>query len=87
MKMTLIRHNNNGDRMNIDIREYIINNFKEDNKEDIKKAIETSIASREEDPLLGMGVLFELAWNNSEDEIKNIIVSNIYKGINEKNDI
>ena len=49
---------------NIDVRKYIINNFKEDSIEDIKKSINRSIESRSEDPLIGLGVLFELKWNN-----------------------
>lgn len=68
--------------MNIDIRKYIINNFKDDNIEEIKNSIESSIKSKEEDPLLGMGVLFELAWINSNDSTKQIILSNIKNGIN-----
>ena len=43
---------------NIDVRKYIISNFKEDNIEDIKKSIEESITSHDEDPLIGLGVLF-----------------------------
>lgn len=70
--------------MNIDIRKYIINNFKDDNIEEIKNSIESSIKSKEEDPLLGMGVLFELAWINSNDSTKQIILSNIKNGINKK---
>lgn len=67
--------------MNIDLRKYIINNFKDDNVEDIEKSINMSIDSREEDPLIGMGVLFELAWVNSTKELKDEILSNIKKGI------
>lgn len=70
--------------MNIDIRKYIINNFKNDNINDIKNSIDKSIESRDEDPLLGMGVLFELAWINSNKEIKDIILNNIKKGIDER---
>ena len=55
--------------MNIDIRKYIIGNFKNNTTEDIKQSIETSIDSKEEDPLLGMGVLFELAWINSKEQL------------------
>ncbi len=66
---------------NIDIREYIKNNFKEDNIEDIKASIEQSISSHEDDPLIGLGVLFELLWNNSNKEEKEIILNNIKKGI------
>lgn len=66
---------------NIDIREYIKNNFKEDTIEDIKASIKQSISSHEDDPLIGLGVLFELLWNNSNKEEKEIILNNIKKGI------
>lgn len=66
---------------NIDVRSYIINNFKEDTTEDIKLSIEESISSKEDDPLIGLGVLFELLWNNSSDDEKDIIISNIKKGM------
>ena len=66
---------------NIDVRKYIINNFIEDSIEDIEKSINNSIDSRSEDPLIGLGVLFELMWNNSSNDIKNTILSNIKKGL------
>ena len=66
---------------NIDVRKYIINNFKEDSIEDIEKSINSSIESRSEDPLIGLGVLFELMWNNSSNDIKNTILTNIKKGL------
>lgn len=66
---------------NIDVRKYIINNFKEDSIEDIEKSINSSIESRSEDPLIGLGVLFELMWNNSSNDIKDTILSNIKKGL------
>ena len=56
---------------NIDIRNYIIENFKEDNEEKIRDSIETTIKFKDEDALIGLGVLFELLWeNSSEDERK-----------------
>lgn len=66
---------------NIDVRKYIINNFKEDSKEDIEKSITTSIESKSEDPLIGLGVLFELMWNQSNSETKETILTNIKKGL------
>lgn len=66
---------------NIDIRKYIISNFKNDSIEEIKSSIEESIESHEDDPLIGLGVLFELLWNNSNNEEKEIILSNIKKGM------
>ena len=67
---------------NIDVRQYIINNFKGDSIEDIKNSINSSIESGEEDPLIGLGVLFEVMWKQSSDDDKNIILSNIRKGLN-----
>ncbi len=67
--------------MNIDVRKYIINNFKDDDINEVKKAINTSIASHDEDPLIGMGVLLELAWTNSDDAFKEQMLNNIQKGL------
>ena len=66
---------------NIDIRQYIKNNFKDDNIEDIKSSIEDSISSKEDDPLIGLGVLFEILWNNSTKEQQTIILNIIKKGM------
>jgi len=66
---------------NIDVRKYIISNFKEDTTEDIRSSIEESISSKEDDPLIGLGVIFELLWNNSTEEEKQTILSNIKKGM------
>lgn len=66
---------------NIDVRAYIINNFKEDTTDEIKSSIEESISSHDDDTLIGLGVLFELVWNNSTEEEKNSLLSNIKKGM------
>lgn len=66
---------------NIDVRAYIINNFKEDTSEEIKTSIEESIASKDDDTLIGLGVMFELAWKNSTDNQKQEILENIKKGM------
>ena len=44
----------------IKIRDYIINNFKDDNDETIKNAIEESIKEEDEVTLPGMGVFLKL---------------------------
>lgn len=66
---------------NIDVRKYIINNFKEDSVEDIRQSIDSSIDSKSEDPLIGLGVLFEIMWSQSTNDIKDTILSNIKKGL------
>ena len=60
---------------NIDIRKYIIDNFKDDNEEKIKDSIETTIKFRDEDALIGLGVMFEILWNEMSEEEKNKSIS------------
>lgn len=73
-------------KMKVDVREYIIGNFKDDDTDDIKNSIEISINSHEDDILIGLGVLFELMWNNSDDDTKNIILNNIKLAIKKEID-
>ena len=65
----------------IDIRKYIIENFKDDNAEKIRDSIETTISSRDEDALIGLGVLFELLWTNLSEEEKQKNLNNIRESI------
>ena len=65
----------------IDIRNYIIENFKDDNIEKIRDSIETTISTRDEDALIGLGVLFELLWNKLSQEEKNESLENIRQSI------
>ena len=65
----------------IDVRKYIINNFKGDDVAEIRESIQISVDSKDEDPLIGLGVLFELAWINSDEEFKNKLINNIKKGM------
>ena len=66
---------------NIDIRKYIIENFKNDSKEKIRDSIETTIKEQDEDALIGLGVLFELLWNQLSEEDKEKSINYIYKSI------
>ena len=66
---------------NIDIRKYIIDNFKDDNEEKIKDSIETTIKFRDEDALIGLGVMFEILWNEMSDEEKDKSISLINRYI------
>ena len=66
---------------NIDVRKYIISNFKDNNIEELKSSIIDSITSHDEDPLIGLGVMFELLWKNSSMEEQTMILNNIKKGM------
>ena len=67
--------------MDIDIRKSIINNFKESNVNEIKTAIESSIEDKDEITLPGLGVFFEILWNNSDDTKKDYILQTLKKGL------
>lgn len=59
------------------IKDYIIQNFKEDDEETIKKAIDESVKEYNEDTLPGLGVFFMLVWENSNEDEKNTILEKI----------
>ena len=63
------------------IKDYIVNNFKNDNKEAIKEAIVESINSKDEVTLPGMGVFMEIIWNNSPDEMKTEMLTILEKNL------
>ncbi len=67
--------------MNSEIRDYIINNFKDDEKDTIRSAIEDSINDNDEVALPGLGIFFLLNWEESTEEERNKIIDNIYKKI------
>ena len=68
--------------MEIDIRKSIKANFEDQNIDEIKKAIEKAIYEREEITLPGLGVFFEILWNNSNDTIKDYILQTLSKVLN-----
>ena len=67
--------------MDIDIRKSIINNFKESDIEEIKNSIIESIQDNDEITLPGLGVFFEILWNNSDDTKKDYILQTLKKGL------
>lgn len=61
----------------IKIRDYIINNFKDDDEETIKRAIDESIKEGDEVTLPGMGVFFEIIWQDANDEERKRILTTL----------
>ncbi len=61
----------------MNIKNYIIQNFKDDDIETIKKAIDESVNEYNEDTLPGLGIFFMLVWENSSDNEKNTILEKI----------
>lgn len=68
----------------IKIRDYIINNFKDDEVSTIKNAIEESIKEKDEVTLPGMGVFFEIIWQESNDSEKERILNILKKRFQNK---
>lgn len=66
---------------NIDIRKYIKNNFKDASARDIEDSINSSIKSGDEVVLPGLGVFFEVLWNNCSEDKKEYILSTIMNNV------
>lgn len=70
--------------MDIDIRKSIRNNFKNSNIDEIEESIKSSIKDSDEITLPGLGVFFEILWNNSNEEQQKFILETIQKNLQEK---
>lgn len=67
--------------MNIDIRKSILSNFKDAERDEIKASITSSISEKEEITLPGLGVFFEILWQNSDEDGKEYILNTLKKGL------
>ena len=69
------------------IRQHIINNFKGDDYETLRRAIDESVKEQDEVTLPGLGVFLEIIWENADNELKNklieIIKERVQKGLDE----
>ena len=70
--------------MDISIREHIINNFKGDDYNALKQAIDESVTSQDEVVLPGLGVFLELIWENADMELKDQLIEIIKKIVSVK---
>lgn len=74
--------------MEMSIREHIINNFKGDDYNTLRQAIDESVSSNDEVTLPGLGVFLCLIWENTDQELKNelieIIKKRVEKGLTEE---
>ena len=67
--------------MDINIRRHIINNFQGDDFHTLKTAIEEAVKDQDELTLPGLGVFFELIWENADQELKNNLIEIIRKRV------
>ena len=70
--------------MDISIRDHIINNFEGDDKNTLRQAIEESIRENDEITLPGMGVFFELIWEDADDSLKDTLLDLLEKRVTKK---
>ncbi len=68
--------------MNVSIREHIINNFKEDDINELKEAVNESVEGGDELTLPGLGVFMSLLWENSNDKERDKILDKIKLALN-----
>ena len=69
------------------IRQHIIYNFKGDDYDTLRRAIDESVKEQDEVTLPGLGVFLEIIWENADNELKDklieIIKTRVQKGLDE----
>lgn len=64
--------------INLDLRQAVINNVRNNTKEEMKDVIEDSIIGHDEKTLPGLGVLFELIWKEITAEEQSRLVDALH---------
>ncbi len=64
---------------NIKIKDYIINNFKDDDINTLRNAISESISLDDEETLPGMGVFLTLIWHGACEDTKKSMLDILYQ--------
>ncbi len=67
--------------MDLSIREHIIQNFKGDNYDTLRKAIDEAVREQDEVTLPGLGVFLEIIWEGADQELKNQMIELIKKRV------
>lgn len=67
--------------MDINIRKSIKENFKNAEKDEIKTSITEAITNNDEITLPGLGIFFEILWNNSDENNQEYILDILEKGL------
>lgn len=63
--------------MDIDIRKHIKDNFKDVKKDEIKATITASLSEKDDITLPGIGVFFEVLWENSDESSQEYILTTL----------
>ena len=60
------------------IKDYIINNFKDDDVNTLRNTITECLKEDDDETLPGLGVFLELIWENSTEEIKKEMLKSLH---------
>ena len=63
------------------IKDYIINNFKDDDTNTLRNTISECIAEDDEEVLPGLGVFMELVWKGADEDTKKSMLDILHKEI------
>ncbi|WP_100012001.1 small acid-soluble spore protein SspI [Lentibacillus sediminis] len=67
--------------MNLNLRKAILSNISNNDQEQLEATIVDAVQNGEEKMLPGLGVLFELIWNHSNDQDKQEMVEALEQGV------
>lgn len=67
--------------MNLNLRNAIVHNVTGNTQDELKDTIVDAIQNGEEKMLPGLGVLFEIIWNNSSEEEKKEMLEALEQGL------
>ncbi len=68
-------------KMNLNLRKAILSNVSGNSQQEIQETINDAIQQGEEKMLPGLGVLFEVLWQNSDQQDKQEILSTLEKSL------
>lgn len=67
--------------MNLNLRNAVIHNVSNNTQEQLEDTIVDAIQTGEEKMLPGLGVLFEVIWNNSSEQDKKEMLQTLESGL------
>ncbi|MFD2446282.1 small acid-soluble spore protein SspI [Bacillus sp. CGMCC 1.16607] len=67
--------------MNLNLRNAIVHNVSGNSQEELRDTIVDAIQNGEEKMLPGLGVLFEIIWNNSNEQEKKEMLEALEQGL------
>ena len=67
--------------MNLNLRNAVIHNVANNTQDQLEDTIVDAIQSGEEKMLPGLGVLFEIIWNNASEDEKKEMLSTLENGL------